>query len=369
MNESALQHQLWRARAWLRRELDSSDQIPLTLLLTVTLAATITGSVQPNLVPYTVMVLPMFVGHVTLTPRTLPWYVIACLLGVCVMIAAQPQISSRSVLRVVVTFIVGLVIMVASFRRGRLGVSAPRSESMFIDLRDRIAGQGQLPTMPAGWYAQSVLRSSGGTAFSGDFIVAVGSAGASGEDTVIDLVVVDVSGKGVQAGTRSLLLSGAFGGLLSAIPPEDFLPAASRYLMRQQWSEGFATAIHLHLDTATGEFTLRKAGHPPAIWLKAGSGQWEVLDSDGPALGILEDAEFEAVEGVLRPGDALMLYTDGLVERTERDINSGIDKLAGRGQMLQARGFEGGAMTVMDHVENGNDDRALVLVHRIEGGA
>jgi len=368
MNESALPTQLWRMRARLRRELDSSDRIPLALLLVVAVAATVTGSAQPSLVPYTVMVLPMFAGHVTLTPRTLPWYVIACLFGVCIMIAAQPTVSARSVLRVTVTFIVGLLILVASFRRGRLGISAPRSEAMFLDLRDRIARQGRLPQMPPGWYAQSVLRSAGGTAFAGDFIVAASSESGSGEHIVIDVVVVDVSGKGVQAGTRSLLLSGAFGGLLSSVRPGDFLPAANRYLVRQEWSEGFATAIHLHLDTVTGEFALRKAGHPPAIWLKAGSGQWEVLDSEGTALGVLEDAEFEVVEGVLRPGDTIMLYTDGLVERNERDINSGIDKLAGRGQMLQARGFEGGAAMVMDKVENDNDDRALVLVHRIAPG-
>jgi len=348
-------------RTWLRRELDNSDRIPLGLLLVVALAATVTGATQPGLVPYTVMVLPMFVGHVVLTPRTLPWYIIACLLGVCVMVAAQPQLSERSVLRVTVTFLVGLVIMVASFRRGLLGVSAPRSEAMFIDLRDRIARQAQLPSMPGGWLLESVLRSSGGTAFSGDFIVAVGDDAG----VVFDIAVVDVSGKGVQAGTRSLLLAGAFGGLLSAVPAEDFLPSASRYLSRQNWEEGFATAIHLHLDTASGDFEIRKAGHPPAIWLKAGSGQWEVLNSEGPVLGLVEQPEFGVVTGTLRPGDAVMLYTDGLVERSERDIDSGIDKLAGRGQVLQARGFDDGAAIVMDAVESDNDDRALVLVHRL----
>jgi serine phosphatase RsbU (regulator of sigma subunit) len=152
---------------------------------------------------------------------------------------------------------------------------------------------------------------------------------------------------------------------LAAVPAAEFLPSASRYLMRQDWSEGFATAIHLHLDTTSGQFTLRKAGHPPAIWLKAGSGQWEVIESEGPVLGLVEGGDYEAVHGVLRSGDALMLYTDGLVERTERDIDSGIDKLAGRGQLLQARGFSGGAATVMDQVGMDNDDRALVLVHRI----
>lgn len=354
-------HYLWRVRTWLRRELDSSDRIPLLALVTFALAITVMGSLWPDWVPYTVMVLPMFAGHVSLTPKTLPWYIIGCLFGVCVMIAAQPQVSERSVLRVVVTFVLGLIILVSSFRRGRLGVSAPRSEAMFLDLRDRIARQGALPQMPSGWHAESVLRSSGGTAFSGDFIVARGAE----DGAVLDLVVVDVSGKGVQAGTRALLLSGAFGALLTAAPPEEFLPSASRYLNDQQWVEGFATAIHLHLDTRSGEFALRKAGHPPAIWLKAGSGLWEVVDSEGPVLGIVDDPEFEVVTGTLRSGDALMLYTDGLVERSERDIDSGIDRLAGRGQLLQARGFDRGAETVMDQVGMDNDDRALVLVHRL----
>ena len=89
--------------------------------------------------------------------------------------------------------------------------------------------------------------------------------------------MVDVSGKGEQAGTRALLLSGAFGGLLSALPPAEFLPAANDYLLRQDWDEGFATAIHLSLDLATGDFEIRTAGHPPAVQLAAGSGRWAVL--------------------------------------------------------------------------------------------
>ena len=92
------------------------------------------------------------------------------------------------------------------------------------------------------------------------------------DGTRLEVVVVDVSGKGEQAGTRSLLLSGAFGGLLSALPPAEFLPAANDYLLRQDWEEGFATAIHLHLDLATGDFEIRTAGHPPAVQLHAGSG-------------------------------------------------------------------------------------------------
>lgn len=67
----------------------------------------------------------------------------------------------------------------------------------------------------------------------------------------------------MDAGSRALLLSGAFGGLLGSLPPHGFLPAANGYLLRQDWDEGFATSIHLVLDLESGDYELLSAGHPP----------------------------------------------------------------------------------------------------------
>ena len=191
-------------------------------------------------------------------------------------------------------------------------------ESMLVDLRDRILGQGGIPALPEGWYAESALKSAGGTPFAGDFIVATRPRSVDR----LEVVVVDVSGKGEEAGTRALQLSGACAGLLTALPPARFLPAANDYLLRQEWEEGFATAIHLSLDLTTGEFQVRTAGHPPAVQLFAGSGRWSVIETEGPVLGLIDDAEFPSVEGVIRPGDALLLYTDGMVETRRRDIGA-----------------------------------------------
>ena len=47
--------------------------------------------------------------------------------------------------------------------------------------------------------------------------------------------------------------------------------------------------------------------------------------------------------GNLRPGDALMLYTDGLVEVPGRDIDAGIDRLLGEADRLVTTGFSEGA--------------------------
>jgi hypothetical protein len=346
-------------RTRLRREIAVSDGPAIAFLVALTLFMTWLGFAYPDFMAFTALLLPMFVASLWLGPRALPWFIVFVAACTCVLLIRQPVDDARQVVRVAVFFALALLIMVTSFRRSRLGVSMPRGESMFVDLRDRISKQGILPALPAGWHVESEVRSAGGTGFAGDFIVARRS-----KDDRLDLVVVDVSGKGVEAGARSLFLSGAFNGIVSALPGAQFLPAANAYLMGQDWAEGFATAIHLHLDLRTGEFELRKAGHPPAVWLHAGSGRWAVLNSDGPALGLIEDATFEVVRGRLLGGDGLLLFTDGLVETNRRDIGLGMDRLAGLGERLLAKGFDGGARMLIDSMEQTNDDRALVVVHR-----
>ena len=313
-------------------------------------------------VPASAVAIPIVLGNIVLSPRTLPWFVVF-VLGVLVVVVAataDDQLDGRRVSAVVVAFSVGLIVLVSSFRRSRLGVAGSLGESMLVDLRDRISRQGELPTLPSGWYAESVMRSAGGSSFAGDFLV----ASLTQDHTRFQVVVVDVSGKGEQAGTRSLLLSGAFGGLLGAMPASEFLPAANDYLLRQEWIEGFATAVHLSVDLPTGEFEIRSAGHPPAVQLHAGSGRWGVHEAEGPILGLMKDAEFTVVRGSLQHGDALLMFTDGLVETPQRDISLGIDKLLGQSERLLRGGFERGAHRLIDQIESFNDDRALFLLHR-----
>ncbi len=344
------------------RRLNDSE---LGVLLLLCLVATACGfaMILTFQIPVSLLVVPMVVASAVLGPRTLPWYVVftlAMLVGVIALQAKEENVSAGRIVGIAIVFTLGLFFLMTSFRRSRLGVAGLRGESMLVDLRDRITRQAEIPRLPADWYAQGVLRSAGGSAFSGDFFVAARDR----EGQRLQVAVVDVSGKGVQAGTRSLLLSGAFGGLLGALPADKFLPAANDYLLAQDWSEGFATAVHLTLDLATGRFELRSAGHPPAVQLHAGSGRWIVHETEGPILGLLTDAYFKPLEGVLQRGDALLLYTDGLVETPLRDISLGIDKLLGQGERLLRAGFENGAGRLIDRFDSVNDDRALLLIHR-----
>jgi len=341
-----------------RRQMSVSDGPALVFVVLLTLSMTLIGILRPDLAPPTALLLPLLIGSLWLGPRTLPWLVLFVCACFCVLLIGEP-LDLRALTRSGVFAIIALLILFSARRRSGLGVSGPRGDSIFVDLRDRIHAQGNLPELPREWLVESVIKSSGGTSFAGDFIVARRS-----QDGRLDLVVVDVSGKGVEAGSRSLFLSGAFNGILSALPGDQFLSAANDYLLGLNWGEGFATAIHLHLDLTTGEFELRKAGHPPAVWLHAGSGRWSVLSSDGPILGLMENAEFDCVRDRLAPGDGLLLVTDGLVETAQRDISLGLDKLAGLGERLLQSGFDGGARMLVDKMEQTDDDRALVLVHR-----
>ena len=82
-------------------------------------------------------------------------------------------------------------------------------------------------------------------------------------------------------------------------------------------------------------------------------------------LGILPDAKFVSETGHLGRGDALMLFTDGLIETPGRDLASGIDKLLGMAERLVTGGFPAGAGKLVDGVSSAHeDDRALVLIWR-----
>ena len=315
----------------------------------------------PGVFTASALAIPIVIANIILSPRTLPWFVVFVLGVLVVAVAATPEaLDNRRVGGVVVTFVVGLIVLVSSFRRSRLGVAGALGESMLVDLRERINKQGILPRLPESWYAEQVTRSAGASSFAGDFMV----ASLSTDHHRFDVAVVDVSGKGEQAGTRSLLRSGAFGGLLGALAPQAFLQSANDYLLRQDWSEGFATAVHLSIDLDTGEFEIRSAGHPPAVQLLAGSGRWAVHDVDGPILGLMPDAEFNVVRGTMQRGDALLMFTDGLVETPQRDISLGIDRLVGQAERLLRDGFEGATRRLVATNEAMNDDRALFLLHR-----
>ena len=311
--------------------------------------------------PLTAVTVVVLLGGFFLRVRALGLLYLVVAASVAYVIVTREEDVTPGTLGVVVS--TALMVMLVARSRERLGVQGTLGESMLVDLRDRLRAQGRVPALPEQWQVETTLRSAYGDSFSGDFLV----SSRSTDGRTLEMVLVDVSGKGQAAGTRALLLSGAFGGLLGASSQAEFLPAANAYLLRQRWEEGFATAVHLGIDLATGNYRLASAGHPPAAHFHAGSGRWEVVSAEhGPALGIVEAVAYPAHTGRLQRGDALLLYTDGLVETPGRDLTLGIDRLMGEAERLVRRGgFKGGAERIVDGTRSGEtDDRALVMLWR-----
>lgn len=353
--ESALSH----VRSRLRRR-GMGLQVTATavlVLLTVIASAGIVSA--PVWVPPSTFLLVELLGAFLLRLRGMIVLCVAIVVQVVVLIWTGVGGVTPGQELVLAVSIVALVAFTA--HRDRLGLQGAPSDLMIVDLRDRLAAHGRIPQLPAGWCVDTAMRSAHAEAFSGDFLVAA----RAGEHELLEVVLVDVSGKGQGAGVRSLQLSGAFGGLLGLMPREQFLAAANTYLLERSWEEGFATAIHVAVDLTTGRYWVASAGHPPALHLHAGSGLVEIIDTIGaPALGIVRDLPRVERTGRLEHGDALMIYTDGVVEVPGSDLDLGIDRLMGATERVVAT-RRGGAEAVLDAVRAGDgDDRGLVLVHR-----
>jgi hypothetical protein len=307
-----------------------------------------------------VVILPILGGGLLLWPRAL-----RILFGVVAAGLVYDGIYGKAGIGIIATIVITAIYAdVLANTRGKLGTRGRRADRMMIELRDRIRVQGNLPDLGDGWGSESILRPAGGSSFGGDFVV------SHSDGKNLEVALVDVSGKGMDAATRALLLSGAFGGMLGSVPPDQFLPACNAYLRRSTSDEGFVTAVHLSVDLATGEYVLSSAGHPPAVHFDANTGLWRVSQARGIVLGVMPDLSVVPTvpeTGTLRRGDAIAMYTDGLVEAPGQDIDEGIGRLLGEAERMVLSGFRPGApvlVTAMQHSVGSNDDCALVLIWR-----
>lgn len=133
------------------------------------------------------------------------------------------------------------------------------------------------------------------------------------------IVLGDVCGKGPAAAA----VTGLFRHTLRAISPSppgeggpaEILRATNDAILDQIDDTRFATAALVTLDPGRGEADLCVAcgGHPRPMLVRA-DGTIERVDADGTLLGVLPDPEFQEVSLHLGPGDALVLYTDGVTE-------------------------------------------------------
>ncbi|HEX2104237.1 MAG TPA: PAS domain-containing protein [Solirubrobacteraceae bacterium] len=179
---------------------------------------------------------------------------------------------------------------------------------------------GALPTIAGADVAAEYLAAGEGMEVGGDFF----DVFAVGEQDEWALVIGDVCGKGAEAAAVTALARYTLRAVTTRSPsPAATLATLNEEMLRQMPEPRFLTAIIGHLQIAPdggGRLTLASGGHLPALALRAG-GTSEVAACAGMLLGVEPGARSEDCRVALAPGDAIVLYTDGITEaRPDRPL-------------------------------------------------
>lgn len=143
------------------------------------------------------------------------------------------------------------------------------------------------------------------------------------------LSIGDVVGHGFTAAQdMSQLRSAARTLAIAGFPPGRLLEELGRVAGFMTVGQ-FATAAVAIADDDGSRLVYASAGHPPLLLRRAGTGEVQELgQAGGPALGPFDDAEYAEETIALGPGDIVLMYTDGLIERPGEDLRDGIARVA-----------------------------------------
>jgi sigma-B regulation protein RsbU (phosphoserine phosphatase) len=164
----------------------------------------------------------------------------------------------------------------------------------------------------------------------------------------LGLVIADVSDKGVPAAlfmslSRTLVRASA----VDIHSPAKVLQHVNELIMADARSGMFVTIFYGVLDRGTGRLTYASAGHNPPVWWRRAESQMTTLTAKGVVVGVAEDIVLEERQVGLEPGDILVLYTDGVTE----PINAQVEEF--------------GEERLMQTIAEASDRRCEELVHHI----
>ena len=146
------------------------------------------------------------------------------------------------------------------------------------------------------------------------------------EDGAI-FVVGDVQGHNLAAAAVMGQLRIALHAYLAEGHPIAAAVSRANTLLRELSPRMIATCCVIQVDTRAGQMHVVRAGHPKPLLGRADGSVSEIDATVGVPLGVLTSFDWPVTTIDVRPGDRIVLFTDGLVERRDADIDCGIEVL------------------------------------------
>lgn len=180
----------------------------------------------------------------------------------------------------------------------------------------------------------------------------------------------DVTGHGIEAAADMAMAKFVFRSLAREhSEPSDFLQSANDVIVDEIAPGKFITMVYVVIDATSGKVAVAGAGHPAPRLVDA-AGRVTSLDAAGLVLGVERTQTYDEVKATLGVGDAIVLYTDGVLEaRRDGELYGAerLDRLLAErsslepGQLARAvlddcRAFAQGELA---------DDCAVVVVRRV----
>ncbi len=144
-----------------------------------------------------------------------------------------------------------------------------------------------------------------------------------GNESKFNIVIADVSGKGIPAAMFMMRAKADLKTMTEADYPLDQVFSLSNNALCDRNEAGmFLTAWQGQIDLESGVMTYVNAGHNPPLIMKKKTGKFEFLKSkSGFVLGGIEGFSYHSEKIFLEPGDIVFLYTDGITEAMDHNMN------------------------------------------------
>ena len=184
-------------------------------------------------------------------------------------------------------------------------------------------------------------------------------------DGSVVIAVGDVAGHGIRSAATMAQMRSALTTLIATATadPAELLRYLNRLLHSGDEPTDLATVVVARYDPSTGELQWAQAGHPAPLRTREGN-TTELARPAGIMLGVLPDPVFETNTLPVRPGDLLVFYTDGLIERRDRGIDEGLQSVISILNRLSAERRPAPLADLLAQLDraNPNDDTCVVAV-------